>query len=98
MEKPRRRKILRDNIQGLTKPAFERIARKAGVKSMSGLCQEELRGLTKVTLEILVMDVITFTKNRKAKTVSINDVLAAIQNHNKNFAFSTDMKKHIKRC
>jgi hypothetical protein len=33
----RHRKVLRDNIQGITKPAIRRLARRGGVKRISGL-------------------------------------------------------------
>ena len=39
----RHRKILRDNIQGITKPAIRRLARRGGVKRISGLIYEELQ-------------------------------------------------------
>ena len=32
----RHRKVLRDNIQGITKPAIRRLARRGGVKRISG--------------------------------------------------------------
>ncbi|CAF1120916.1 unnamed protein product [Brachionus calyciflorus] len=38
----RRRKVLKDNIQGITKPAI-RLARRGGVKHLSGLVYEETR-------------------------------------------------------
>jgi hypothetical protein len=49
----RHRKVLRDNIQGITKPAIRRLARRGGVKRISGLIYEETRGVLKVrfTLE-----------------------------------------------
>ena len=47
----RHRKILRDNIQGITKPAIRRLARRGGVKRISGLICEETRGVLKVFLE-----------------------------------------------
>merc|ERR1711862_148130 len=37
----RHRKVLRDNIQGITKPAIRRLARRGGVKRISGLIYEE---------------------------------------------------------
>jgi len=40
----RHRKVLRDNIQGITKPAIRRLARRGGVKRISGLIYEETRG------------------------------------------------------
>ena len=44
----RHRKVLRDNIQGITKPAIRRLARRGGVKRISGLIYEETRGVLKV--------------------------------------------------
>ena len=43
----RHRKVLRDNIQGITKPAIRRLARRGGVKRISGLIYEEARGVLK---------------------------------------------------
>ena len=34
--------VLRDNIQGITKPAIRRLARRGGVKRISGLIYEEV--------------------------------------------------------
>ncbi len=41
----RRRKVLRDSIEGITKPAIRRLARRGGVKRISGLIYEETRGV-----------------------------------------------------
>ena len=49
----RHRKVLRDNIQGITKPAIRRLARRGGVKRISGLIYEETRGVLKVFLDVL---------------------------------------------
>ncbi|RVE41303.1 hypothetical protein evm_014047, partial [Chilo suppressalis] len=50
----RHRKVLRDNIQGITKPAIRRLARRGGVKRISGLIYEEIRGVLKVFLENVI--------------------------------------------
>ncbi|XP_072526131.1 histone H2B-like [Salminus brasiliensis] len=52
----RHRKVLRDNIQGITKPAIRRLARRGGVKRISGLIYEETRGVLKVFLENVIRD------------------------------------------
>ena len=39
----RHRRVLRDNIRGITKPAIRRLARRGGVKRISGLVYEETR-------------------------------------------------------
>merc|ERR1712107_899393 len=44
----RHRKVLRDNIQGITKPAIRRLARRGGVKRISGLIYEEVRAVLRV--------------------------------------------------
>lgn len=48
----RHRKVLRDNIQGITKPAIRRLARRGGVKRISGLIYEETRGVLKVLAKV----------------------------------------------
>ena len=45
----RHRMVLRDNIQGITKPVIRRLARRGGVKRISGLVYEETRGVLKVS-------------------------------------------------
>jgi len=55
----RHRKVLRDNIQGITKPAIRRLARCGGVKRISGLIYEETRSVLKVFLENVIRDAVT---------------------------------------
>ncbi|KAG6464553.1 hypothetical protein O3G_MSEX014595 [Manduca sexta] len=66
----RHRKVLRDNIQGITKPAIRRLARKGGVKRISGLIYEETRGVLKVFFENVIRDAVTYTEHAKRKTVT----------------------------
>ncbi|VDM57266.1 unnamed protein product [Angiostrongylus costaricensis] len=48
------RDVLGDNIQGITKPAIRRLARRGGVKRISGLIYEETHGVLKVFLEKVI--------------------------------------------
>lgn len=75
----RHRKILRDNIQGITKPAIRRLARRGGVKRISGLIYEETRGVLKVFLENVIRDAVTYTEHAKRKTVTAMDVVYALK-------------------
>lgn len=50
----RHRKVLKDNIQGIIKPAIRRLARRGGVKRISGLVYEETRGVLKVCLSFFL--------------------------------------------
>ena len=52
----RHRKILRDNIQGITKPDIRRLARRAGVKRISAMIYEETRGVLKVWPHDLILE------------------------------------------
>uniref|UniRef100_A0A3Q3DZE5 Histone H4 n=1 Tax=Labrus bergylta TaxID=56723 RepID=A0A3Q3DZE5_9LABR len=69
----RHRKVLRDNIQGITKPAIRRLARRGGVKRISGLIYEETRGVLKVFLENVIRDAVTYTEHAKRKTVTLRN-------------------------
>ena len=77
------RKILPDNIQGITKPAIRRLARRGGVKRISGLIYEETRGVLKVFLENVIGDDVTYTEYKDPlhrnslcqKTNLISDIL-----------------------
>lgn len=75
----RHRKVLRDNIQGITKPAIRRLCRRGGVKRVSGLIYEETRSVLKAFLERVVRDAVTYTEHAKRKTVSEMDVAYALK-------------------
>jgi histone H3/H4/ubiquitin len=72
------RKVLRDNIQGVTAPAIRRLAHTAGVKKISGLIYEEIRGVLKIYLEKVIKDAVTYTEHARRKTVTVADVAAAL--------------------
>lgn len=74
----RHRKVLRDNIQGITKPAIRRLARRGAVKRVSGLISEETRSVLKVFLESVVRDAVTYTAHARRKTVVAMDVVYAL--------------------
>ncbi|KAF3402534.1 Histone H4.2 [Talaromyces pinophilus] len=75
----RHRKILRDNIQGITKPAIRRLARRGGVKRISAMIYEETRGVLKSFLESVIRDAVTYTEHAKRKTVTSLDVVYALK-------------------
>ena len=77
----RHRKILRDNILGVTKPAIRRLARRGGVKRISGLIYDEIRGVLRVFLRHTIKDAVTYTEHAKRKTVTAMDVVYALKRH-----------------
>ena len=61
------------------KPAIRRLARRGGVKRISGLIYEETRGVLKVFLENVIRDAVTYTEHAKEKTVTAMDVVYALK-------------------
>nr|GMD40532.1 histone H4 [Ipomoea batatas] len=79
----RQRKVLQDNIQGITKSAIRCLARRGGVKRISDLIYEETRGVLKIFLENLIRDVVTYTEHARRKTVTAMDVVYALKRQGK---------------
>ena len=79
----RHRKVLRDNISGITKPAIRRLARRGGVKRISGLIYEETRGVLKSFLKNLIRDTVMYTECAKRRTVTAMDVVHALKRQGK---------------
>ena len=75
----RHRKVLRDNIKGVTKPAIRRLARRGGVRRISGMIYEEVRGVLKVFLQNAIRDAVTYTEHAGRKTVTTMDVVYALK-------------------
>ena len=73
----RHRMVLRDSIQGITKPAIRRLARRGSVQRISGLIYEETRSLLRIFLESLVHDAVVFASYARRKTVTPMDVVYA---------------------
>ena len=68
-----------DYEQCITKPAIRRLARRGGVKRISGLIYEETRGVLKVFLENVIHDAVTYTEHAKRNTVTAMDVVYALK-------------------
>jgi histone H3/H4 len=73
----RHRRVLRDNIQGITKPALKRLCYRAGIRQVSGLMYEELRGIMKFRLEQVLRNAVTLVEHYRRKTVQQRDIILA---------------------
>ncbi|XP_021864638.2 uncharacterized protein [Spinacia oleracea] len=91
----RHRKVLRDNIQGITKPAIRRLARRGGVKRISGLIYEETRGVLKIFLENVIRDAVTYTEHARRKTVTAMDVVYALKRQGRTLYGFGGYRQHI---
>lgn len=73
----------RDTLQGVTKPAIRRLARRGGVKRISGLIYDETRIVLKQFLEKVLYSAVAYTEHARRKTVTAFDVVYALKAHGK---------------
>lgn len=66
-------------MQSVTKGAIQRLARKAGIKRLSGLLYEESRGIIQVYIQPIVRDAVLAANNKKRIRVQVNDVQIALR-------------------
>ncbi|KAK4543564.1 Histone H4 [Oleoguttula mirabilis] len=71
----RHRKILRDNIQGVTKGDIRRMARRGGVKRISAGIYDGVRTVMRTRLELILSDICAVVENCGRKTVTTTDVV-----------------------
>ncbi|KAG7138623.1 Histone H4.2 like protein [Verticillium longisporum] len=75
----RTRKIKRDAIRGITKPDIRRLARRGGVKFISGTIYNDIREVLIARLKLIIDDCIKYVDYRKAKTITVQDVLFTVR-------------------
>jgi histone H3/H4 len=73
------RKNSRPVLDGITKPAIRRLARRGGVKRISFFIYEYTREILKVFLQGVIRDAITYTEHANRKTVTALDVVYALK-------------------
>ena len=77
----RHRMVLRDAVQSITKQDIRRLARRGGVKRISGLVYEEIRAILKVFLERILRDAVTYMEHGNRKIITALDVVFALKRH-----------------
>ena len=77
----RLRRVLKDAVPGITNAAICRLARRGGVKRISGLIYEEICGVLKIFLEEVLKDVEIYTTFAHRKTATVVDVIYALKCH-----------------
>ena len=80
-------------METLTKPALTRIARRAGVKSLSDDCFEPIRNLIGIKLSELIKTSIIVNSEHQTKTIMPNDIYQALHLLNYNVTESSDLNK-----
>lgn len=75
----RHRKVLRDNISGITKPAIRRLARRGGVKRINGLIYKYTQDVLTEFLDKVLRDSNVFRDHARRKTITAMDVVYALK-------------------
>ena len=78
VKRPHKRNT-RPVIEGVTKPAIRRLARRGGVKRISFNIYKEIRDVLQGFLNNVVRDAVTYTEHAKRKTVTAMDVVYALK-------------------
>jgi len=73
------KKSSRPVLEGITKPAIRRLARRGGVKRISHFIYEYTREILRFFLSGVVRDAITYTEHANRKTVTALDVVYALK-------------------
>lgn len=72
------RKVLRDNIYGITKPAIRRLSRREGMKSIGDLSYKEAHDTLKIFWDNVIHDAITYTEHARRK-LTVMDVVYTVK-------------------
>lgn len=75
------KKVLRDNIQGITNSAITRLARQAGVVRLNSLVYEEIRGILRSKLEEVLKKATILVEHFHKRTISMDVVIASLPFH-----------------
>jgi histone H3/H4 len=75
----------------LTRPSITRLARKAGIKSVSEECFEEIRDLIRNKLTSLLKIILIVNSERQTKTLMPDDIYEALKLSGENIAESHDL-------
>ena len=79
-KQPRRHRVLKPAIAGITKPALRRLARRGGVTCITDVTYAEARNVFKAFLERVIKDTVLYTAHARRKTVTALDVVHALKN------------------
>ncbi|KAF2121566.1 histone-fold-containing protein [Lophiotrema nucula] len=71
----RHKKVLRDNIQSVTKGDIRRLARRGGVKRISAMIYDDVRHALKQRLQVILRDIVAIVEYSGRQTVTVRDVI-----------------------
>lgn len=79
----RHKKVMRDNINGISNAEIRRLGRRGGVKRISRMVYPEIRGTLTLFLQDVIRSATTYTEHARRKTVTARDVVYALKSSGK---------------
>ena len=73
------KKVVSDNKTAVTNGSIRRLARRGGVKRISGNVYQDVRDVLRRFVDGVVRDATAYTEHAKRKTVSVQDIVAALR-------------------
>ncbi|PIO74173.1 core histone H2A/H2B/H3/H4 [Teladorsagia circumcincta] len=83
----RQRRLKQVQLGAITKPAIRRLARRGGVKRISGLIYEDTRAVLREFLTPVIMDALTYCQHAKRSTVTTMDIIYALKRQGQTLYF-----------
>ena len=78
-------------MEKISKPSINRLARRAGVKSISEDCYETIRNLIGMELTNIIKNIIVINSHNQTKTIMVKDVYDSLHLMNYNVAQYNDL-------
>ena len=78
-------------MEGITRPSITRLARRAGIKSVSDECFDSIRNLVDQKLNEILLAALVVNSEHQTKTLMPDDIYEALHLNGYNIAQSTDL-------
>jgi len=83
--------FFRYKMDNITKPSITRLARKAGVKSLSDDCYNNIRSIVSVYLSDIIVAALVVNSEHNTKTLMAEDIYEALRLRGYNVTQSNDL-------
>ena len=82
-------------MEKITKPSINRLAKRAGIKSLSDDCYDTIKNLIGMELNNIISNIIVVNSQNNTKTIMPKDVYDAFELMNYNITQSNDLNTNM---
>ena len=94
----RHRRVIRDNLEGISKASIRRLARRGGVKRLSGMMYPVIRGSLQQFLQRIVQTAVIYCSHARRKTITVYDIIYALKHDGRALYGFGDMTDLTAKC